>query len=404
MAVSVFALATTQDEVDEANRQKQVDEARKASAEARRATAEAEAAEAKAKLGTLDTSKLTKPSGEAKSLNVEGSLLAYSALDRIAEAIAKRVQPIIGTEPVVIYSEKELSALIQSRAFLNNLKILDKEMQGFVVPSLAADNEDCREPKEGGAGLGVLGSIDVALQVLSLFKVDKKMEGADVTVDSFALASTVLAKLKDKGVFKAVYPPMYLAGAFVDPAHDVFSKSEIVRLIDGLADNQTKIDSKLADIVRRREAIKARAEDKKKKLPSACKPAFAEAQIVYDNLEVRGKAVKLRADKYMAAATTLDEKTGASLLQLLAQSEHMSKSLPGAYVLQLKPIAAGGTTLTKTSLFSTNFRFSGGAIVAYMLVRGTDGVLVASGTVAEYGGYVEPKDLPSYVQPVQPVK
>ena len=57
--------ATSQDEVDEAKRVQQLEEARKAAAEARKAVAEAEAGEAKAKLGTLDTSELTKPTGEA---------------------------------------------------------------------------------------------------------------------------------------------------------------------------------------------------------------------------------------------------------------------------------------------------------------------------------------------------
>ena len=391
---SVGTLAATQDEVDNAKLQQQL-------AEARKATAEAEAAEARAKLGTLDTSKLTKPSGEAKGLTVEGTLLAYAAVDRIAEVVATKVQAVVGASPVVIYSEKEINALIQSRAFLKNLQMLDSAMGRIVVPELAADNDKCTEPKSGGAGLGVLGSIDVALQVLSLFKVDKKLEGADVTVDSFALASAVLAKLREKGVTTTIYPALYLAGAFDAPPNDAFSKSEIVRLLDGLDLRQAQMDAKLADITRRREKIKARAEDATNKPTAACKAAFAEAQTIYDNLEIRIKAAKVRADKYTTVATTVDEKTGVTLLQFLVQSEQMSKMLPGAYVLQLKPIAAGGTTLTKTSLLTTNFRFSGGAIVSYMLVSGSQGAIAASGTIAEYGGYAKPEDLGSVMQQKQ---
>lgn len=100
---------TTQDAIDEAKRVQQLEEARKATAQARQAIAEAEAAEAKAKLGSFDISKLTKPSGEAKGLNIEGTILAYRGLDRIASAIA------VSIIPKVIPSGSEKSTPIGSR-------------------------------------------------------------------------------------------------------------------------------------------------------------------------------------------------------------------------------------------------------------------------------------------------
>jgi hypothetical protein len=389
MAGSTGALGATAEEVEEAKREQ-------ALAEARQATAEADAAVAKAKLGSIDVSKLPKVTGEASKLNVEGNILAYDAVDRIAALIAEDVAGAVGSSTVVIYSEKEINAVLQSRAFRKNLDMLNGEMGKFFVPPLASDNADCKAPAVGGGGLGPLGSIDAALQVLTLFKVDKKYEGMDVTVDSFALATAVLAKLKARGGGKAIYPGTYTVGAFADASGDVFAKSAIVAGIDRLGDNQARIDLALSDIARRKESIKTRSADPKT-VPKDCVAAFADSQVILDNLEARAKAMKARGEKFTTAATTVDEKTGASLLQMLAMSEAMARDHAGAFVLQLKPIAAGGTTLTKTSLFATSFRFSGGAIVSYLLVSGVDGTVVRSGTVPEYGGYVKPEHLQGYI-------
>ena len=66
-------------------------------------------------------------------------------------------------------------------------------------------------------------------------------------------------------------------------------------------------------------------------------------------------------------------------------------------MLQLRPVAAGGTTLTKTGLFSTNFYASGSAVVAYMLTN-DQGKVITSGVVGQYGGNVKLDDLRQTVQ------
>jgi hypothetical protein len=372
-------------------------------AEAKRDKEKADTERAKNKIGDIDTSKLPKGTVDAKNLHIEGKILAYDAVDRIAGIIAKDVAPHVGKSTVVIYSDKELNAVMQSRAFLKNLKTLNAELPKLRVPPLNSDedNPDCKKKAVGGALLGPLDSVEVALQVAALFKVDKKFEGSDVQVDDFALATAVMSKLKARGGGKIIYPATYLPGIFAGPNDDIYRKSEITQELDKLANNEAQLDGVMKDISHRRESIKARSVDKTK-IPPGCVAVFPADLKVLDNYEARTTSMKSRAEKFLSAATTVDEKTGATLLQLLASSETMARDHMGAYVLQLKSIAGGGTMLTKTNIFTTSFRMTGGAIVSYMLINGVDGTVVSLGNVPDYGGYVKPEDLQRLVRTPSP--
>lgn len=382
--------AASADEVDAAKRDKDL-------AEARRDKDKADAEAAKARLGSIDAARFGKPEAEATDTKFEGKILAYNAVRRIAVRIANDVAPVARGRTVVIYSEKELNAILQQRAFATNLKTLNQQMSSYFLPDLPSDRDDCVEPTaKGGGGLGPLGSIDVALQVLQLFRTDKKLQGAEFSPDEFAVAMTVLPHLRLGGVAQVVYPSTYLAGAFSDDAGDIFAKSQTVVQLNALGDNMVTIDEWLAKIAERKGKIAKRSEDKKK-MPKACATVFPQDLATLDFHEARIKGMKARGDKFIAAATTVDEKSGASLLQLLASAEKMALDHRGAYVLQLKSVAAGGNTYTKSNVFTTDFRFSGGAIVSYMLVDGQNGTVVVSGTVPEYGGYVKAEELQQYL-------
>jgi hypothetical protein len=71
----------------------------------------------------------------------------------------------------------------------------------------------------------------------------------------------------------------------------------------------------------------------------------------------------------------------------------MTRTHAGAAVLQIKSIGAGGTTYTKTNIFTTQFRFSGGAIVSYLLVDGIGGNVLASDVLSQYGGFIKADEL-----------
>lgn len=394
-------MAATQDDVDAAKREADL-------AKARQDKAEAEAAESKARLGALTVQGVPTGKGEASSLNVEGKILAYKAIDQVASSIASTITPTLAVHrtmkvngqdtsvipPLVIYGEKELNALMQARALRRNVALLDSAIVDFAIPDLASDAKECVQTK-GGAGLAPLAAIDVGLQVLSLFRIDKKISGMDVTVDDFALAMAVMQKVRQSSkTTPVVLPASYLPGAFAsDDDQDIFRTSKLMALLDKLVDDATGIDPVLADIGKRRDDIKKRSEDKK--ATATCKDAYRRDTAILDNLEARGKGLQSRVDKLMSAVTTVDDKTGATILQNLAIADSLADTYKGAYILQLKPIAAGGATLAKTSFFSTSFQFSGGAIVSYLLVDGVSGQTVNAGTVTAYGGFVKEDELPT---------
>lgn len=376
--------APTQEEIDAEKRTQAMAEAVKGTAEANKATVEAENSAARAKLGTIDLSKMSPTKAEAKALSVEGDLLAYAAVQNLAGAIAASVAKHSKDKLVVIYSESELKALQHVNAFSSNVASLSRDLANLSIPPSDMDNPQCAaraNSEAGGGSLGVLGSLDVAAEVLSLFKMNKTLEGKEVSIDTFALSAAVVSELKNLGT-NTIYPPLFFTGSvFGSPG-----SSQVEKDIDNLLRLAPRTDVLLADIARRKVEITERSKSRKKSTDT-CKFALVAASAALDLLGKRAQLLKDRAAKYVTAAMAVDEKTGDTLLQSLVVAEAFRKVAAKSLILQLKPIAGGGSTLTKTSFFTSSFRFSGGAIAAYMLVDGTDGTVVASGLVGDYGGH-----------------
>lgn len=380
--------APTPEQVEEAKRIQTV-------AEARKATAEANAAEARAQLGSLDVSKLTPPAAEAKTLNVEANLLAYGAVRAIADTIAEEIQAKVPGKEVVIYTEREFTYLEHSRSFSSNLLALDTDMKGVTAPVLRSDNVACapaRAPdKEAGgnvlSGLGPLSSVDAITQVLSLFKVNKHLAGTEVAVDTFALSAAVADALQQREI-KTYYPPLLVSSAALTMPS---ARSSVEDALDKVNKGVLDLDDVLAKVAESQTLLAMRKTANKK--PSFdCAKGYAGDEITLAATAARAKLLKDRAAKYIAAALTPDEKTGVTLMQSLISADTIRNKAPKAMLLQLKSISAGGTTLTKTNFFSASFRFSGGAVVAYMLAD-SDGALVMSGLATKYGGFANADDL-----------
>lgn len=371
-----------------------------AMAQARRDIAQAQADEAKATLGTLDTSGLPKGSGEATSLNVEAKILAYQSVDSVATKIAAKVAAIKPKPAtIVIYSDKELGAVQQFRAFQQQAAVFHKAVAGATrtgvsgipsLPQLESDNT-CVSPRapaavaEAGGGIAPLAVVGTALQVLSIFKTDKKVTGIDVDVADFALAADVAGKLIEQNIV-VVYPPTFLPGAFSlkpgAPASVMFKE------YDALGADSATLEAFLGLILARRDTINKLAATKG--ISASCKTIFARDLAKLSQYEAAAKMLKAAVDQELAFLIKVDEKTGATSLQALVAAETLATHFGVTpYVLQLKPIAAGGATLTKTNLFSTHFYFSGGAVVSFLLLDGASGNVVLADTIPAYGGFVE---------------
>jgi hypothetical protein len=377
-------------------------------AELKQAIAEADAATAKAKLGAIDTTDLPKGKGESTDQKIEGTILAYRAIENIADEISNATKIALAgsqVKKVVIYGEKQLNAVMQARALGREAEVLRRTIAALTggdpiqahLPKLLSDNGGCAQPLVGTKAFS-LEPINAALQVLALFKVDRKIVGQDVTPDDFALSMAVLEKLRSgqDAVEAAVYSPTYLPGVLASGPEDIFTKSTSLSNVEKLMSDQQGLQSLLAQIAERRDQLNKKLEGK----PTAlCKKTYNSDLATLQRLEKNAKAVDAKALRLMDTVTAVDDKTGASAIQQLAFADALATDFDKAYVLQLKAVAAGGATLTKTNLFTTKFYFSGGAIVSYLLFDGSNGVVKSSRTIPYYAGFVPADDLEARKQP-----
>ena len=379
-------------------------------AQAKRDIATAQQDEAKAKLGTLDTSGLPKGSAEATSLNVEQKILAYGAVQSIASQIAVKVAAVKPTS-VVIYSETELKGVLQVREFLQQVAVVHKAVArsvgfganglpslpkltsdsacgGAVAPAVAASGVEA----EAGGGLAPLTAIGTVLQILSIAKTDKKMTGVDVEISSVALRNAVVGKLRERDVV-VVDPATY--AAMTTLSRTGLAVSKVFTESQNLANDSTSLDVFVGMSTARRQDLEQKVAARK--ADDACKGAMKNDVQFLTNKEALAKSLKASIDQQTAALVKSDDKTNVSPIQAMYASEilqaRFAKDAKPPHVLVLTPIAAGGTTLTKTNFFTTNIFFSGGAVVSYALTDGDSGDIVLADTVPAYGGYTKAQDL-----------
>jgi hypothetical protein len=120
-----------------------------------------------------------------------------------------------------------------------------------------------------------------------------------------------------------------------------------------------------------------------KKPSASCKNAYVTDAAGLTAFTTRAQMLKDPAGLYLTAASTADEKTGATLPQSPLVAELMRSKMFDAYLSQLKRACTSGTTLTKRSLFSYGFHHGGGAVGAYFLVD-LPGNVIHSGVSPKY--------------------
>lgn len=387
------ALAVTQEQLEQAQRERDL-------AKALQEKAEAEAAAAKARLGSLDTSALPKGSGEASGLSIEGRVMAYRAAGRIADDILAAVANL-PQRPVVLYSQAELNAVMRYRALVRQTQLLQQAVTHVTVdpahpqlPQLSSESGPCAKPIRGativpsGVKLGPLDQVGVALQLLSLFKSDRKLTGADVSLDDLGLAALVMERLVHAGV-RVAYPPSYLPMLFSASA-DPFAQSPLLQSVQAVFENQTALDQLRRLVTRKRDELSHREEG----ASPDCK-ALMEADLgTLATLEANATAVGTAIGQLQATLLKVDESSGAAGLQSVFVAESLARTFAGAYVLQLKALSAGGATQARTNLFGTRFSFSGGAIVSYLILDGESGQVLDAGTRTRYAGFLDEGQLP----------
>ncbi len=353
----------------------------------RQAIAEADAAAAKARLGELTA---TRPTGAvtAENLNIEGKIRAYRAAETAADMIMARIS-VVNPVPkkVVLFSVKEVADISAYQAFLTQADLLKKSAPALTLPNLFVDQPapgPCVAPAgPAAAAVPLLLPIDAALQLLSLFKTDQSLKGADVTLDDFGISALLAQRLIAANI-PVAYPPSYFPTAFTPPV-----PGRLDETLDTFNQDRRKMNEFLSKIADKKQEVARRIAAEKN---AACKDLLNGDTAKLDRQEASVKAAIAARDAVFETLLKADAQSGLTLLQSLARAELLAKNYSGAHILQLKPVAAGGATITRTNIFGSKIFFSGGVVLSFMLLNAT-GDVVAAGTVPMYGGIVRDEEM-----------
>lgn len=365
--------------VEEAKRKQEIAEANKATAEAQRDTY-------KAIVGELNKDDLPKGTVSVDKAEIEAKILAYKSADKAATSITDGISKLTpAPTKIVVFTGKEINNIAAYKAFKKQADLLNTRLATLKnLPPLLSDPlpKPCKAPQK--TFVAPLLAVETALQVLALFKKDTSFTGHDVTLDDFAVYTMVLSKLSAKGI-EVIYPPMYYPGLFEDPANQL----QIYKTFENLSQSQFDLEDKLKEIGEIKERLSKLAEAE---ADNICKHYYTTDLETMNRRETQIKEVQTFLGQIITALMKPDEQTGLSVLQQYATAERLTTDFKSAYLLQIKPIAAGGTARIKTTFFGSRLSFGGGSIISYMLTNG-DGKFITAGTVQNYGGYVRAKDV-----------
>lgn len=303
---------------------------------------------------------------------IESVLLAYQAVQAIADEIAKRVIDLKKKDralEVLIHNPADFHAIEALRAFdvragliAGSLKSLAQEAKKLLQQ---ADEHELVDPLTAA---GVV--ITAGLQLLSLFRVDHKLKNFKIEIEDQTLATAVAGALKAGGA--TVYNTAIVPFPPKDPPESAFLRQRLGELIK-LRATLVELGDKLVD----------KEKDQK---PDAIDPA---KKSMHDRIV----AAIAGLDTFDDSLVKVDEKTGVSpLSQLSAAESALSMLKQDTLILWLKAVAAGGGSHSKEGTFTSDLTYSGGAIANYSIYSQT-GELLKADIVPMYAGYVRMHEL-----------
>jgi hypothetical protein len=284
---------------------------------------------------------------------IEAEILAYRMLDAAATTIATAVAPKAGAA-IVIHNGADLAAVGAYRAFSGQMEALAKEYDAIAAPS-----QPDALAIAGAAIVGITAAVKTVIDLVALFRTDRKIQGVQVEIMDLALVSEVAGKLaanKKKVYISELYP------LEIQTEHGATVQGDLDRV------RQAAIAAKL-----RVDALVAGADKEK---ATARLNALDTIRAAFDDILTRVAA----------------EGSGPVLATLI-RGAAVETFLKKGNVLYLKVLKAGGTNETKKNIFgsSKEVQHSGGVIVNYVLFD-DDGSVLLSSTVNAYSG--EMKDVP----------
>jgi hypothetical protein len=331
------------------------------------------------KVGTLPDGITPKGDVTPTTLSIEGEILAYSTVDKVAQGI---VDELCGPSPgskcpmaaVAIFSEAELKLMAELRAVNAQVKRLEDKKSEASAP--AAPAGVCpKGPVIAADAAGPLAVAGLAVQAFSLFRVDRALTGTVVKLDDFAVTAQVANKLQAKGA-----RVIYLPSIYDLRANETFTDIGVYKRLAGLRDV-------LANDIKGTEGDRKKLE----KCPKSF-PEWFESSAAF--LEQRKQLLAV-VNSILDEITKPDD-AGVARIQAFQRASRMMELSKDAWLLQIKPIAAAGNVITTKNILFTKLRFGGGSVISYMLFNAS-GELQKSGTLGAYEGGKRMSDVPLLV-------
>lgn len=376
----------------------------------------------------------------------EGQIIAYQAVNKIANDIAKTIAKTIPKLPdrprqVVIHNDADVASLFNLQAFTAQLADVAARIENETKLAETLLNPPPGPPKVTKFAAPILavaaqasGVLHAAIGLLSLFRTDITLKYQKVDIQDLALVAATSGALSAKGI--EVYHPLYMPPQLADGQSQLLThldqaeghfgdlQSTLVRVKDAIelakaqiAKLTARIDAAAADLAAKQVAAADAAEAAAAAAP-ADKPAAdakvvaakaavkkAEGKIDQNAIETcaaltgRMKALTTIATQMEATVTAYtefrkslgqaDEKTGTTALAKLVRAEKLRAVTANAHWLVLKLSAASGAVQTRNSLWGlrTKTLFSGGAVAQFLLFN-NKGRVVAAGSCPAHIGFL----------------
>jgi len=298
-----------------------------------------------------------------ENVPIESIILAYEAVDNIADRICAKVRPAIKEGPVLIHNPADFAAI-------EDLKVFNRQADAAlhvmnVILAEAGGEPVTRETGHAAfAGtLAIAGAvITSALQLLSLVRADHQIKNYKVDVEDQVLAMTVAGKLAGKNkVYNTALMPIDLDA---EP-----KESPSLKRLEVMKETRARLVAAGAKI--------ANSTDEKE---TARYRRIVEAIKEFDAFEL--------------SLLKADEKSGISRMAHFPAAEAVLALLntEGPFILWLKAVAAGGGVHAKDTAVFSDLTYSGGALAIYALYDKA-GVLQEAMPISSYAGIVHLRDL-----------
>lgn len=210
-SIKTLAQDTTDEDVEESNRQKTIAENEKAIAEAK-----------KAKFDALfpkpDVSSLVGGTKINEGTFIETQILGYCAMKSAAKEISGRINELPNRGNLVVYNEADVKMVARYTLMMNRLKNIERGYHdqftqvlalirtvdsNFQVPDIMTIQSILEESsRQNSAGL----IIDTALKFLSLLKTDIEITPSEIAIGEKELVAEVFSNLNSSSRFTPYYP------------------------------------------------------------------------------------------------------------------------------------------------------------------------------------------------------